>query len=110
MSWCWLALLAELPGDAEATARAWHLDGTPAGALAAWTGRVKPRHEARRIEGALTVARGPDAARLGDDPFARVFPGRVLRVEAGLLGRTRWPAGPVIERYGSARPWPSDRF
>jgi hypothetical protein len=21
-----------------------------------------------------------------------------------------WPAGPVMERYGSAQPWPADRF
>ena len=51
-----------------------------------------------------------DAARLGDDPFARVFPPRVLHVGAGVLGRVPWPAGPVIERYGSAQPWPADRF
>jgi hypothetical protein len=60
--------------------------------------------------GSLLVARGFDAARLADDPFARVFPARVLHVGAGLLGRVSWPAGPVIERYGSAQPWPADRF
>jgi hypothetical protein len=60
--------------------------------------------------GSLLVARGTDAARLGDDPFARVFPPRVLHVGAGVLGRVPWPAGPVIERYGSAQPWPADRF
>jgi hypothetical protein len=27
-----------------------------------------------------------------------------------VLGRVPWPAGPVIERYGSAQPWPADRF
>jgi hypothetical protein len=62
------------------------------------------------FEGSLLVARGPDAARLPDDPFARVFPARILHVGAGLLGRAPWPAGPVIERYGSAQPWPADRF
>jgi hypothetical protein len=62
------------------------------------------------FEGSLLVARGQDAARLGDDPFARVFPARVLHVGAGVLGRVPWPAGPVIERYGSAQPWPADRF
>jgi hypothetical protein len=62
------------------------------------------------FEGSLLVARGGDAARLGDDPFARVFPAQVLHVGAGVLGRVAWPAGPVIERYGSAQPWPADRF
>jgi len=62
------------------------------------------------FEGSLLVARGEDAARLGEDPFAQVFPARVLHVGAGVLGRVPWPAGPVIERYGSAQPWPADRF
>jgi hypothetical protein len=66
--------------------------------------------DASHFEGALTVARGADVARLRDDPFARIFPARVLRVAAGVLGRMPAPAGPVIERYGSARPWPWDRF
>jgi hypothetical protein len=60
--------------------------------------------------GSLLVGRGEGAARLADDPFARVFPARVLHVGAGVLSRVPWPAGPVIERYGSARPWPADRF
>jgi hypothetical protein len=62
------------------------------------------------FDGSLLVARGERAARLGDDPFARVFPARLLHVGAGVLGRVPWPAGPVIERYGSAQPWPADRF
>ena len=66
--------------------------------------------DASHFEGALTVARGADVPRLRDDPFARVFPARLLRVGAGVLGRMPAPAGPVIERYGSARPWPWDRF
>jgi hypothetical protein len=66
--------------------------------------------DASHFEGSLTVARGPDVERLRDDPFARVFPARILRVEAGVLGVVPAPAGPVIERYGSAEPWPSDRF
>ncbi len=48
--------------------------------------------------------------RLPDDPFARVFRARIFRVEAGLFGRMRAPCGPTIERYGSAQPWPWDRF
>jgi hypothetical protein len=62
------------------------------------------------FEGSLLVARGEEAARLADDPFARIFAARILDVGAGLLGRVAWPAGPVIERYGSAQPWPADRF
>jgi len=62
------------------------------------------------FDGSLLVARGEEAARLADDPFARVFPRRVLHAGGGLLGRVPWPAGPVIERYGSAQPWPADRF
>lgn len=62
------------------------------------------------FEGSIVVARGEDARRLPDDPFARIFPARVLHVGAGVVGRVPWPAGPVIERYGSAQPWPADRF
>ena len=62
------------------------------------------------FEGSLLVARGEETARLADDPFARVFPPRLLHVGPGVLGRVPWPASPVIERYGSAQPWPADRF
>ena len=66
--------------------------------------------DASHFEGALTVARGAQVQRLADDPFARVFPQQLLRVEAGALGRMPAPCGPTIERYGSANPWPWDRF
>lgn len=66
--------------------------------------------DASHFEGAITVARGQDADRVRDDPFALVFPARILEVGAGLFGRVPWPAGPVIERYGSDRPWPLDSF
>jgi hypothetical protein len=66
--------------------------------------------DASHFAGSLVVARGDEAARLADDPFARVFQPRLLHAGAGLLGRVPWPAGPVIERYGSAQPWPADRF
>ena len=52
--------------------------------------------------GSITVWRG---AR-GEDPFARVEAARVLRVGAGVVGAFALPAGPVIERHGSAQPWP----
>jgi hypothetical protein len=66
--------------------------------------------DASHFEGALTVARGAGVARLPDDPFARIFPARILRVEAGLLGTVAPPCGPTIERYGSAQPWPWDHY
>ena len=65
--------------------------------------------DASHFEGALMVARG-GVTRLADDPFARIFPARVLRVDAGLLGAVPPPCGPTIERYGSAQPWPWDRY
>jgi hypothetical protein len=51
-----------------------------------------------------------DVERLRDDPFARIFPARVLTVGAGLFGAVAPPAGPTIERYGSTEPCPWDRF
>jgi hypothetical protein len=67
--------------------------------------------DSSHYEGSIAVARGPDSLeRVRDDPFARLFTARVLRVGAGLLGRTSAPVGPSIERYGSANPWPADRF
>jgi hypothetical protein len=66
--------------------------------------------DASHFEGAITVARGAGVARLADDPFARIFPASVLRVGPGVLGRAAAPAAPTIERYGSANPWPWDRF
>jgi hypothetical protein len=63
------------------------------------------------FEGAITIARGCAArAKLADDPFACIFPARIVRVDGGLLGRVPPPVGPTIERYGSANPWPWDRF
>ena len=66
--------------------------------------------DASHFEGAVTVARGEAVTRLGADPFARVFPARILSVAAGLFGKVPPPCGPTIERYGSAQPWPWDRF
>jgi hypothetical protein len=170
MSRCWLALIEDnaLAG-ADAAARAFTIDGRPAGTLAAWRRRAKPIRQALRVderlidpdgapawislvlappgvrlpfddlavqrarrlvlmrprtagvstllrddshfEGAITVARGPDAKRrLQDDPFARIFPGTPLEVGGGLLGSVAAPTGPTIERYGSGNPWPWDRF
>ena len=61
-------------------------------------------------------ARSPPARRRrrppADDPFARIFPRPdLLDVGPGLLGRIAPPpAGPTIERYGTASPWPWDRY
>ncbi len=65
----------------------------------------------RRFAGALTVRRGRDAeARLREDPFARLGPRKLLRVEPGIVGAVAAPTGPTIERHGSAQPWPWSRF
>jgi hypothetical protein len=64
-----------------------------------------------RFAGAITVRRGPGArALLADDPFARIHPARLLEVGPGIFGTAPPPTGPTIERHGSARPWPWDRF
>lgn len=60
--------------------------------------------------GAITALPDDEPDGVVDDPFGRVFPARLLRVGPGLLGAMPAPAGPVIERYGSAGPWPGDRF
>ncbi len=67
--------------------------------------------DASHFEGALTAWRGPDArARAAADPFARIFEPLILDAGPGLLGAVPPPAGPVIERYGSATPWPAGRW
>ncbi|CAA9512660.1 MAG: hypothetical protein AVDCRST_MAG17-2093 [uncultured Solirubrobacterales bacterium] len=55
--------------------------------------------------GAITVARDPDRFRA--DPFARIFPGTLVRTD--LFGEVDAPPGPVIERYAGA-PWPAGSF
>lgn len=63
------------------------------------------------FEGAITVAHSAaEKHRLRDDPFARIFPARLLSVDAGILGLVAPPTGPTIERYGSSNPWPWDTF
>jgi hypothetical protein len=61
--------------------------------------------DASRCAGAITVARSSD--RFRDDPFARLFPGKVI--ETGLFCEVPPPPGPVIERYAGV-PWPGGRF
>jgi hypothetical protein len=62
--------------------------------------------DSSHFEGALTAADEP----VGDDPFARLFPAQSLRAGPGLIATATPPVGPTIERYGSANPWPWDRF
>ena len=66
--------------------------------------------DASHFEGALSGWRHAPPWHALSDPFARIFPARRLHVGPGLLGVTPPLAGPTIERYGSARPWPWDRF
>lgn len=65
--------------------------------------------EKMRFGGAVTAVRDTPR-RLQDDPFARLFPARILRVDAGLLGTMPAPVGPGTQRYGAGNPWPWDRF
>ena len=60
------------------------------------------------FSGSVTVRRS-DSSSLRDDPFVRLGPHQVLRVEAGLFGRVSPPAGPVIQRY-AGQPWPMAGF
>jgi hypothetical protein len=61
--------------------------------------------DASRCAGAMTVARDP--GKFNDDPFARLFPGTVVRTDEFCAVAP--PAGPSIERYAGA-PWPGGRF
>jgi hypothetical protein len=56
------------------------------------------------------ISAGATAADVADDPFARVFPRRLLRVPDGALGAVPAPTGPPVTRYGSGNPWPWDRY
>jgi len=65
--------------------------------------------DASHFAGSVTVSREPDPRRLADDPFARVYPARLLRASPGLFGSVPPPAGPAIQRY-SRKPWPAAGF
>lgn len=79
------------------------LSGPPVTAVSTLAG------DSSTVGGALTSVRGASAASLADDPFARVFPARLLRVDRGFVGVMPPPTGPGIQRYSGA-PWPWDRF
>lgn len=61
--------------------------------------------DASHYGGAITVTREPVA--WGDDPFARLFPGTVVRSDA--FCEVLPPPGPVLERYAGVA-WPGGRF
>jgi hypothetical protein len=65
--------------------------------------------DAVHFAGAVTVEDGDQPARLADDPFARLYPARILRVGPGMFGRVAPTAGPAIQRYGD-KPWPAAGF
>lgn len=69
--------------------------------------------DAAHIAGAVTGIEADVARRwpawFDDDPFARIFPARRLRVGPGLFGRVAAPVGPVHQRYGGL-PWPVAGF
>lgn len=65
--------------------------------------------DAVHFAGAVTVEQGDRPERLADDPFARLYPARILRVGPGLFARVPPPAGPAIQRY-SGKPWPAAGF
>jgi len=61
--------------------------------------------DASRYAGAMTVTREPVS--WADDPFARIFPGTVLRTS--LFSDVAPPPGPVLERYAGVA-WPGGTF
>ncbi|MEA2221194.1 MAG: hypothetical protein QOJ35_3820 [Solirubrobacteraceae bacterium] len=61
--------------------------------------------DASRYGGAITVTRRP--VDWHADPFARIFPGSVLRTS--LFADVPPPPGPVIERYAGVA-WPGGSF
>jgi hypothetical protein len=61
--------------------------------------------DASRCAGAVTVALSP--RHFGEDPFARLFPGTVVRTD--FFSLVPPPPGPAIERYAGA-PWPAGSF
>ncbi len=61
--------------------------------------------DAVHFGGAITVTKSP--MNFADDPFARLFPGRVVRSD--IFCEVDPPPGPVLERYAGA-PWPGGSF
>jgi hypothetical protein len=89
-------------------------DPTVSGALRALLAGPPPDavstfvRDSSHFAGAVNVRRH-DAARLADDPFARLGAVRRLRVGPGLFGHGAPLPGPVIQRY-AGQPWPAAGF
>lgn len=64
--------------------------------------------DSSHFAGSLSVSR-TDLGLLRDDPFARIRPASLLRVESGLLASVAPPPGPVTQRY-AGQPWPAAGF
>ena len=58
--------------------------------------------------GSVTVSTD-DPRLLRDDPFARLYPARILRAGPGMFAAPPAPAGPAIQRY-TGKPWPAAGF
>jgi hypothetical protein len=65
--------------------------------------------DATTLAGAVTVSRDAGPETLRDDPFVRLYPGRVLRAGPGLFAECPAPPGPAIQRY-AGKPWPLPGF
>lgn len=108
MAWVSLALAA--PGERmlfDDPAVSWALRQTLA--HWPWTGTSTLTRDSSTLGGAFTAIHGSSPRALSDDPFARLFGARVLRVDNGFVGCMPRPVGPGIQRY-SGSPWPWDRF
>jgi hypothetical protein len=60
--------------------------------------------------GAVLGTLGSCRSGVDADPFAAIFPRRLLHADPGLLSPTPAPVGPGTQRYGADNPWPWDRF
>jgi hypothetical protein len=98
-----------------------HDDPTVNGAIRAYLGQYVPILGPRFIAvstlldriayaGGLTVlsADSEDEARqlAMDDPWRRIYPGRVFQTSSGFFRRRLPPAGPGTQRSGGGSPWP----
>ena len=108
----WVSLALAPPGLRllfDDPAVSWALRQVLAGPARVAMSRPRLTLESATIGGALTATRGSTPSTLLDDPFGRLFPARLLRVEAGFLGSMPPPVGPGIQRYAGSS-WPWDRF
>jgi hypothetical protein len=106
----WVSLALAAPGQRvlfDDPAVSWALRQTLM--VGRWLAMSTLTRDSSTIGGALSVTQISSPRALADDPFARLFPARALRVDRGFLGSMPPPVGPGIQRYGGS-PWPWDRF